>query len=480
NINEYVKKDVNNLIAVLEKLILYFINDIKLNESLIKLCIRKLYIEFFYSCICGLQIIFLVIANDILNNCLIYRSSLCKYNLEERKEYIYNESREIIIQNIKNNSRYIKNIPYPDEELQMIAIKKDKSSFFDINKPSKNVVNYISNNDIKLLFRNDSQQNLDLLTELKVMEINELINKDIDNIIIKPHCFDIYIKAIFKVAEVKKVMIAVGFAYKSGIGLIEDELNSVICKNGKVELIIGTLQEYNSDKIVSNMDLDTAKKLNIMIQEGVKIRTNESCFYHGKIYCFIGEKYSFIIMGSTNLSRNAFRYNKELDSMFIFPNSHNVYVEWFEEFWVNSTKIDVLDEEKFVPHSFDSNDICDKQNSISIDEMKKQVSLITDEMLKNRLLLWLAYNPSNIYENILVANNEYVAIEYKEKSMIVLESFVQGNSYFVFYDIDIERLLPSIENKTKDEIFELSNMEKRGYHIREQLKLEIKIQSYFL
>jgi len=41
-------------------------------------------------------------------------------------------------------------------------------------------------------------------------------------------------------------------------------------------------------------------------------------------------------------------------------------------------------------------------------------------------------------------------------------------------------LLVSIEGRSKTEVFELSGMEKRGYHIREQLKLEVKIASYFL
>ena len=88
------------------------------------------------------------------------------------------------------------------------------------------------------------------------------------------------------------------------------------------------------------------------------------------------------------------------------------------------------------------------------------------------------YKPSNIYEDIIVANKDYIAIEYIDKSMIVLESFLPGNSYFVFYDIDISERLNIIKNKTKTEIFKLSNMEKRGYHVREALTLELNIKSY--
>ncbi len=64
--------------------------------------------------------------------------------------------------------------------------------------------------------------------------------------------------------------------------------------------------------------------------------------------------------------------------------------------------------------------------------------------------------------------------------MVVLESFYPGNAYFVFYNHPIDQLLDTIEGKSKTEVFKLSGMEKRGYHIREQLKLEVKIASYFV
>ena len=64
--------------------------------------------------------------------------------------------------------------------------------------------------------------------------------------------------------------------------------------------------------------------------------------------------------------------------------------------------------------------------------------------------------------------------------MVVLESLYHGNSYFVFYGNTMMEVQDLIQNKTKTEIFKISNMDKRGYHIREQLKIEAKIRSYFL
>ena len=89
-------------------------------------------------------------------------------------------------------------------------------------------------------------------------------------------------------------------------------------------------------------------------------------------------------------------------------------------------------------------------------------------------------NYDNIYDNIIVTEKSYIAIEFSEKSMIVLETFLPGNSYFVFYNVKILQLINMITEKTKSEIFEMSDMEKRGYHVREKLTLELNIKSYFL
>ena len=100
--------------------------------------------------------------------------------------------------------------------------------------------------------------------------------------------------------------------------------------------------------------------------------------------------------------------------------------------------------------------------------------------MRMRLVTWLKYSPTNIYDEIDVAGKEYIAIEFSDKKMVVLESFYPGNSYFVFNNHSVDTLLGAISGRTKTEVFELSGMEKRGYHIREQLKLEVKIASYFV
>ena len=62
----------------------------------------------------------------------------------------------------------------------------------------------------------------------------------------------------------------------------------------------------------------------------------------------------------------------------------------------------------------------------------------------------------------------------------MLESFEHGNSYYYFRNIQPEDLIMSIKNLSKTEIFNLSNMKKRGYHIKDDSSLELSIASLFI
>ena len=137
-----------------------------------------------------------------------------------------------------------------------------------------------------------------------------------------------------------------------------------------------------------------------------------------------------------------------------------------------------MDESRF-PKAIASNEV-EQLIKSDVDAVRDRIQQIEDIELKNRLLTWLKYSPTNIYDKIDVAGREYIAIEFSEKQMLVLESFYPGNSYFVFYNHTIDTLINTINGKSKTDIFKLSGMEKRGYYIREQLKLEVKIASYFV
>ena len=81
-----------------------------------------------------------------------------------------------------------------------------------------------------------------------------------------------------------------------------------------------------------------------------------------------------------------------------------------------------------------------------------------DEELKFRLNLWMDKKPDAIYKDLGIESLEgYYLFEY--------------NDY---------NLLHKIKGLTKSEIFELSGMDKRGYHIEDRNKLESNVNSYFI
>lgn len=420
---------------------------------------------------------------EICNN-----SDISIYNLDEHWAKLHNKSFPILKNLIKEDGLFIKNINNPCKEFQLLAIENNSSALSLIKKPCMELFYYISSNyDLYRNFiSNESSEVNKILINVIEDDLNNLINTTESSLkytILKKINFEIYIKAIFKMFEINKISIHTGYVFSSGLKLINEELDCLLNSSGELNLLIGSLKDYYSDEFIKDVDKKTALHINEFINKGATIKTNTDRFYHGKIYCLESTEYKFIIMGSTNLSKNAFHKNDELDCLYIINKlEFNPFYERLEHNWNSGTIIPLLDINKFIESENIINATLDNLdfNIISRKEVEEKIKNIPDQLLRRRLLLWLEHNPSNIYEQLLVANVDYIAIEYVSRNMIVLESFLPGNSYFVFYDIKIDDLLSLIENRTKTEIFELSNMKKRGYHIRDALKLELNIRSYFI
>lgn len=429
-----------------------------------------------------------VLIKDVWNYCNNYNTTH-RYNLVEHWNSLYNKSLPILKKLIKEDGLFIKNINNPCEELQLLAIENNFSALSLIDNPCKELFHYISfNYNLYCDFiSNNSSDTTEVFIDVIIDDLNELINmNDVRSFrytILKKINFEIYIKAIFKMFKINRFSIHTGYAFSSGLDLISNELNSLLNSSGELNLLIGSLKNYYSEELIEDMDKKTAICLNGLIKKGANVKTNEKNFYHGKIYCLECSDYKFIIMGSTNLSKNAFHKNDELDCLYIINNldTHPLYSR-LEDNWNSGTLIPIIDYNRFINSGDISNSNIDNSDltTISRQQVEQKIKNIPDEILRKRLLLWLEYNPSNIYEEILIANVNYIAIEYKTRNMIVFESFIPGNSYFVFYEDKIEDILSLIENRTKKEVFELSNMKKRGYHVRNKLKLELNIRSYFI
>lgn len=424
---------------------------------------------------------------------VITHDSQTALNILENIDQIISLSDEKWKSLLKNNGKLIRHIGMPDEEMQLIAVQQYPLAINYIAEPAQSVVNYAYHHAPNDRIKSSSQgsgglielrpQVVDSLVEVKKEEIAQFMKQASETqqsvFLLEQHCFDMYLRAILGSHKVREFYIACGFVYASGIKMLRSEIDKLLADGMSVKILAGNLQHYSSDHPVTQMDLETAQELNQLIEAGAEVRTVSDCFYHGKMYLLVCDDITFVISGSTNVSQNAFRFNNELDNLFVYGAFDNQHTKHFEMLWSQATSISKLDEAKFA-HRITSNEEGEERHLLDIDSMRDRIKQVEDADLRLRLITWLKYTPSNIYDRIDVAGNEYIAIEFSEKKMMVLESFYPSNSYFVFNNHSIDTLLSTIAGRTKTEVFKLSGMEKRGYHIREQLKLEVKIASYFV
>lgn len=424
------------------------------------------------------DILAVVLVRDIWEESLSVRI----YSLENRLRNIKEKNEKLLQKYIQKNPNFIGNLKNPSLNIQFEAISIEPGTLGFFSKIDEQIMDVIYD-DPK--YTKYIQRSNDLLNDALLLKVKNNLKQFISNnsceflFLDDNISFEIYLKAIFELYDIKKFYIATGFVYASGLRLLETEISNLLKNNHDLRIIIGSLQTYFTNGPISGIDRNTARKINELIELGAKVKTYPDRFYHGKLYFFETETVGISIMGSSNMSRTAFHNNRELDCMFVYRDKEqNPLKLWFQRFWDESQNIDFLDEERFGDMIQTDNE--NNLKTITVEAVKKRAEDITDDILRSRLLLWLKYAPSNIYENIDVAGNDYIAIEYQKEKMLVLESFIMGNAYFVFYRIDIKQLITLIENKTKTEIFQLSNMEKKGYHIRKMLSLELNIKSYFI
>lgn len=429
------------------------------------------------------NILFEAIFDDIYSLDIL---EIKNYSIEKRTSDLIKNTEKILEKKLEEDWLLIKYLTNPSERLQLAALKSSINSIYFINNPSKKVIEYALNFEDKAIksFLDKQQSNNEEYNQLKAEKFYDYLTFGDDpcksEILPDDITFDIHFRTIFNKFDVINLYIATGYMYKSGLELIENEIINIISNKNECKLLIGSLRDYYHNDLITDMDKKTAEYLNVLLKDGCQIKSYENSFYHGKLYIFECRDVLIVIIGSTNVSKSAFRSNKELNTIFFFKTNHeNKYIEWFNNLWDESTEIEYLDLSRFgdsITQTFDG----DQFQVVSRESLYAQISLLKDVQLKERLLLWLKYNPNNFYENIVISKQNYIAFEYLEKNMVVLDSLYHGNSFFVFYDTSFNLLKDQLKNKTKREIFDLSKMEKRGYHIRNQLSLELNIKSYFL
>lgn len=329
-----------------------------------------------------------------------------------------------------------------------------------------------------------------LLYELWDNMKRELIDNDFSISILDSEVpINEYLILFAKKIAIKDINIASGFVYKSGLDKLKEIFDTVNKNSGEINLIVGSLKDYDNasagNKLI-NIDLETVEELSDMVQQmNCKIYTLESKFFHGKYYFLKGKNYSCCMIGSSNLTTSGFFENYELNTLYLIKNNSQLYktlYNWFIKFKQECLYIDSFDKSCFI----DSQIILDTIHSNDffsvkgINDVKNYIKSLSDEELKFRLNTWLKKKPSGIYEDLkLNYFKDYIAFEYKEINIIVLESLKSGNGFYWFEGMGIYELVLEFKYKTKAEAYRKSSMDKRGYHNNDLEKFVTKIDNLF-
>lgn len=295
------------------------------------------------------------------------------------------------------------------------------------------------------------------------------------------------IETFIEELDIQSVKIACGYCFASGLSLLRNIISKTLFLDIPFELYVGALQNYDEsspDNLITGIDKSTVRILNsYLLQSNFQLFTCPDRFYHGKIYFFEGKKKTVICLGSSNISRSAFVSNYELNIVFRTKTDselHNNFKLWINQLKHYSRRIDGLNEEMF-----GNNEI--KQDGsvllkhISLTSMQRRISTLSNAEIRYRLNLWMSYSPDTIAEDLgILALPNYFVFIYKKYGLMVLESFESGNAYFcISFSDSFENTINAISAFSKTEIFEFSQMAKRGYHVQNKFTLENNIRWYF-
>ena len=279
---------------------------------------------------------------------------------------------------------------------------------------------------------------------------------------------------------------ATGCVFKSGLRMIQPTIDDVLANSGKVELIIGALQNYNSSVAKTKIDKSTVRYINELRNTGVSIFTYQDAFYHGKFYRISNSEECYIIIGSSNISKTAYLDNYEFDTLIHIPDTTkttDVFFDWYQGFREECEEIKVLKEELFDDLNWES-----EQDAFSGDYVKRMSKLevrtkideLSDEDTRFRLNLWMEHNPTEIYSELgIAALRDYIAFLFPSKSLAIFESFVPGNAYYTFRYDDFPKLLSQVSGMTKTQLTLSSAFVYRGYHIQNKNHLIDSITELF-
>ena len=315
-----------------------------------------------------------------------------------------------------------------------------------------------------------------------------ILNSKDDMMVLRKNTIDSVINGIVRKANITKLYAATGFVFSSGLRLLQESLNIINDRNGKCRIVAGSLNSCANENVNNKIDKTTVNYLNALIRDKkIELYSYIGAFYHGKFYYLCNEDYAYIIIGSSNISKTAFRNNFELDILHkvkLGSSQDKLFSNWFNGFISQCDKITNLDEKQFEDFNWNNElDVFKPLNRkiVSSNEIKKRIAALTDEETQFRLNIWMDYRPDIICDDISIeALKSYTMFAFLEEELVVFESFKPQNAFYVFgCPNGLENLKNSIAKLTKSQMTLSKWYVDRGNHISNRKSLQQRISRLF-
>ena len=315
-----------------------------------------------------------------------------------------------------------------------------------------------------------------------------ILNSKDAMMVLRKNTIDSVINGIVRKANITKLYAATGFVFSSGLRLLQESLNIINDRNGKCRIVAGSLNSCANENVNNKIDKTTVNYLNALIRDKkIELYSYIGAFYHGKFYYLCNEDYAYIIIGSSNISKTAFRNNFELDILHkvkLGSSQDKLFSNWFNGFISQCDKITNLDEKQFEDFNWNNElDVFKPLNRkiVSSNEIKKRIAALTDEETQFRLNIWMDYRPDIICDDISIeALKSYTMFAFLEEELVVFESFKPQNAFYVFgCPNGLENLINSIAKLTKSQMTLSKWYVDRGNHISNRKSLQQRISRLF-
>ncbi len=315
-----------------------------------------------------------------------------------------------------------------------------------------------------------------------------ILNSKDAMMVLRKNTIDSVINGTVRKANITKLYAATGFVFSSGLRLLQESLNIINDRNGKCRIVAGSLNSCANENVNNKIDKTTVNYLNALIRDKkIELYSYIGAFYHGKFYYLCNEDYAYIIIGSSNISKTAFRSNFELDILHkvkLGSSQDKLFSNWFNGFISQCDKITNLDEKQFEDFNWNNElDVFKPLNRkiVSSNEIKKRIAALTDEETQFRLNIWMDYRPDIICDDISIeALKSYTMFAFLEEELVVFESFEPQNAFYVFgCPNGLENLINSIAKLTKSQMTLSKWYVDRGNHISNRKSLQQRISRLF-